>query len=309
MFIDQGRKLDYLIYTRGDRRLPDLDDPGVAYAQTVGQGRGATLSPVVVDQATLAAALDVVASSVNRWIREKETIPDPHVRTICRIYAIDDLCFRTLAYEAFVASHTPVRDRYAGEGDWRSLVRGAPCERVRILLRNPYPPAGFPIPRFPRVGPIDPGGMVVVGTEQPFWIEIAGRRKGGKAAWGGWTLLLLSHNCDHGGFMSILPRYRADPAFAPGTFPRQSDLLRLPRQPVLRHPHKDEGEFEMVAIASAKELPSDLAAELSIDEALGPAIEPALRRLTGWLAQSVAEQAAVMMKTRYRVVREADEPP
>lgn len=312
VFIDQGRKLRYLIRTRGDRRATrPLPDDGKRAVRSSGN----TAPPRVKNQATLAKALAVDDATVSRWANDQARVPADALAEICRIFEIDELAFRTLRFSAFCAAceapiaSEPVPAQPLGLAPqvWHRLVHEALSDHVWIVLSDPYVGSGLdPVSsRHARVLPESSAAspIVEVAADKFFWVEVSSpRNPNGSPRWGGWHILLFNRDLERGSFKCLLPRFESHSAFGKVVLPTNSRAVIIPRRPVLNHDRGDFGEFEMIVLAVKDDPPIDIMDALASDGTSGAMLDIALQALGKWVDMTERRATAELAKVRYRLV-------
>lgn len=305
MIPDQGKKIRYLVKTRGDQRSA-ANNKRLALGETVTRNGAFYPSPIVTNQAQLAEALAVNGSTVTRWVKEELSIPGPCVKEICRIFKIDEHVFREQDLEALKKFCSTGAVRFPL--DWRGTFLGKIDVRGSIMLSDPF---SGQIDRTRYAGIAEDGkdepAMTEVPAGAPFWMDfVSPHGRDGKPLWAGWPMLLFNHDVRVHGFKCFLPAYRTHDAFKLETFPAKGSLI-LPRKPVLKHPVEDVGEFEMILIVSQETFSSDITDLLSDKTAHGALLDAALQRLADWIGDRVRRGAADMGKACYRVVAKPED--
>lgn len=309
-FPDQGAKLYWLISIRADQRARSRSKKGFARQPSDGGHPRDHDSPLVVNQAGLAAFLEASEPTVSRWCRDRVRIPDRHLGELCRLYAIRESDFRTCAFVTFVALYGDVRtvtlpDTPALAIAWRLLLRAA-SGHIEILSSLPPEDASEAAHinrlRFATASSHADIPVPAIVQGKPFWLRLASpQRADAELAWAGWHLALFNHDIGRDAFRALLPRETNDPAHWSPLVP-VTGFLTLPRAEILRHEAPDLGEFGIVAVLTREPLPALILDTLAQERAHGLTLEPALEELASHLATSVRDGDAALAETRYVVV-------
>ena len=310
-FPNQGAKLGFLIYERGDQRERSEANPTrIRDAASGGHPRDVDGS-VVFNQADLASFLRVSEAVLSRWCNDNARFPDHHLPELSRLYALRESDFRTLSHLTFVSIYgDATTGSQIGASAlsiiWRMLLRTA-SGHAEILLAPPADdvPHERPIARLRYATARDPHAAeplpeIVRGAS--FWIRLVSpQQPDASLTWAGWHLALLNYDLGHDGFRALLPRETNHPAHWADRLPA-TGLLTLPRAAILRHEPPDLGEYAIVAVLTRDPLPPALLDTLSQERMYGLALEPTLDALTAHLVTAVRDGRAAITAARYRVV-------
>lgn len=310
-FPHQGAKLSYLIDVHGDRRERSRANSTLAKDAADGGHPRDLRSPIVVNQAGLAAFLEVRPEEVSRWCNDKVRFPDRLLGELCRLYDISEGDFRTLSYVSFVATYgDPTTISRIGESAlsivFRLLLRAA-SGHAEILMAPPTDdaPDDERLARLRYATARDPNAvepLPEVAQNAPFWVRLVSPQRSDAAlTWAGWHLALLNYDLHRDGFRALLPRETNDPAHWSDRVPA-TGMLTLPRAHILRHEAPDLGEFGIVAVLTRDPVPPSLLDALGQEQAHGLALEPVLDELTAHLATAVQGGRAAIAVARYRVI-------